>query len=82
MNDKVKIDTPIEIKDNSKERVAFDLMVKIAQAENKTAAAFSEPQRNRLYWLRLYNQCHRLVSWEGATPESVIKHSEAEINPD
>lgn len=60
MTETTSISNPIEIKDNSKERVAFDLMEKIATFERGSASTRSEEivsqQRNRNYWFKLYNQ--------------------------
>lgn len=61
MSEKMEIKNPIEIKDNSVERVAFDLMEKIAQAEHAKQDNFREPN-SREYYLKLYKQCHKIVS--------------------
>jgi len=61
MVDKTEISKPIEIKDNSVERVAFDLMEKIAYLENATSEGYIQPS-SREYFLKLYNQCHKVVS--------------------
>lgn len=60
MLDKTEISKPIEIKDNSVERVAFDLMEKIAYLENATNDGYLQPN-TREYFLKLYNQCHKVV---------------------
>ena len=61
MSDSITVTKPIEIKDNSIERVAFDLMEKIAQAEHAKQDNFREPN-SREYYLTLYRQCHKIVS--------------------
>ncbi|MDQ8937048.1 hypothetical protein [Acinetobacter rudis] len=61
MSDRMTINGPVDIKDNSTERVAFDLMQKIVDAE----IAYSEGKylkpSPREYYLKLYNQCHKVV---------------------
>ena len=68
MTDKTQITNPIEIKDNSKERVAFDLMEKIANYERGSGANLVQEvvtkQRSREYWLRLYNQCYKVIDYK------------------
>ncbi|WOE31966.1 MULTISPECIES: hypothetical protein [unclassified Acinetobacter] len=61
MVDKTEITRPIEIKDNSAERVAFDLMEKISILENHTGENYLKPN-TREYFLKLYKQCYRTVS--------------------
>jgi len=51
-NETVTLSGPISIKDNSKERVAFDLMSQISNHEPK-----DNPIKNRQYYLTLYTQC-------------------------
>lgn len=53
MADTVKVD----LEQNSKYRVAFDLMEKIASAENYK----KEGQSDREYYMRLYNECYAIV---------------------
>lgn len=66
MNDRTQITNPIEIKDNSKERVAYDLMEKIASYERSSGASLVQEvvlkQRSRAYWLKLYNQSYKVVN--------------------
>ncbi|MCH7381296.1 hypothetical protein [Acinetobacter higginsii] len=62
MVDKTEISKPIEIKDNSLERVAFDLMDKISQAETYYNNDKFKQENPREYYLKLYNQCHKTVS--------------------
>ena len=72
MVDKTEISNPIEIKDNSVERVAFDLMQKIGGAEMQNGR-FSNEQRSRDYWLKLYNQCHRTVYSQNANIKAILE---------
>ena len=65
MGDKFEIKNPIEIKDNSKERVAIDLMKFIGDEE------IERPNRDRRYWLVLYRQC--LKATYGSPLESILK---------
>ncbi|MDM1758175.1 hypothetical protein HX127_11450 [Acinetobacter sp. 256-1] len=62
MVDKTEITHPIEIKDNSIERVAFDLMEKIAADEQYFSKNDALKENPRDYYLKLYNQCHKTVS--------------------
>ncbi|MEN8266497.1 hypothetical protein ABFP00_05740 [Acinetobacter baumannii] len=61
MTDKVVLSGPLELKNNSEARVAYELMVLIANkeigftmAQNKNVA---EEQKSRNYWLKLYSKC-------------------------
>jgi len=65
MADDVKINGPVEIQSDSKERVAFDLMNKIADYDD------TGNQNNKKYWLGLYLQC--LKATNGSTLEYVLK---------
>lgn len=59
MADSMKIQGPVEVKDNSAERVAFDLMCVIDDHENP-AGLYDCPAKkrsNRLYYLGLYVEC-------------------------
>ena len=76
MVDSLNINGPVEIKDNSKERVAFDLMLRISNAENPSAVKFSKEQQTRLYWLKLYNQCIKVVSKPSLTSDDITKITE------
>jgi hypothetical protein len=58
MNGKISTNHPIEIKDNSKERVAFDLLEKIASYDSREKAEGMK----REYWLTLYHQCLKATS--------------------
>lgn len=72
MVDKTEISKPIEIKDNSIERVAFDLMEKIAIAESEKGF-LTKDQKKRDYWLKLYNQCHNVVDYKGIDIDKLLK---------
>ena len=62
MSDDITVSRPVEIKEKSVERVAFDLMEKISMAE-KTYSQDSEKKTNpREYYLKLYNQCLKVTS--------------------
>lgn len=62
MTDSVRIQGPVEIKGDSRERVAFDLMEKINKYNADTNIA-----KNEAYFFNLYRQCLRVV--EGKIPE-------------
>ncbi|WP_315075588.1 hypothetical protein [Acinetobacter guillouiae] len=66
MTEKTQIANPIEIKDNSKERIAFELMEKIANYERGSGAGLvsevAAKQRSRDYWFKLYNQSYKVVN--------------------
>lgn len=66
MVDNVSVSGPIEIKDNSLERVAFDLMSRIAHNESGHATdpnkEVRSAQKNRKYWLNLYSECLHVVN--------------------
>ncbi len=72
MTDKTEISKPIEIKDNSVERVALELMEKIAYSESRTENAGFKNPNPREYYLKLYNQCHKVVSWSGIDVKDVL----------
>lgn len=59
--------------DNSKERVAFDLMARIAEAERVLGINEAKKSNPREYYLKLYNQCHQVVSWNGVDVKGVLK---------
>lgn len=66
MTEKTQIANPIEIKDNPKERIAFELMEKIANYERGSGAGLVSEvvakQRSRDYWFKLYNQSYKVVN--------------------
>ncbi|WP_312969020.1 hypothetical protein [Acinetobacter gerneri] len=72
MSDSITVSRPIEIKDNSVERVAYDLMEKIAFAESKIETENFRKPNPREYYLKLYNQCHRTVSWSGVDIKDIL----------
>lgn len=59
MADSMKIQGPVEVKDNSAERVAFDLMCVIDNHENPAGLddCPAKKRSNRLYYLGLYVEC-------------------------
>ncbi len=61
MVDKTEISNAVTIKSDSADRVAFDLMKLIADAENQEGGYFAENQRNRSYWIKLYEQSKKIV---------------------
>ena len=63
MSGDTTITNPIEIKDNSKERVAFDLMEKISFFEHDNKEA---DQSKREYWLTLYRQCLKATYYQSS----------------
>lgn len=55
----VRVRGDVSVLNTSKERVAFDLMDRIA--------AFEEVKsKDRAYWIRLYCQCHMATNGYGA----------------
>lgn len=68
MSDDVRVSGPISINSDSKSRVAFDLMIFIANSER------DQPRQDRDYWLKLYNQCYKSAS--GHSLASVLKRDE------
>ncbi len=57
MPENVSINKPIEIKDNSIERVAFDLAMDITSVETSSFSRKEYSERYRKELLRLYDQC-------------------------
>ena len=72
MSEKTQITNPIEIKDNSTERVAFDLMEKIAYAESKRENGEFLKPNSREYYFKLYNQCLKVTSWSGIDIKDIL----------
>lgn len=72
MVDKTEISNLIQIKDNSIERVALDLMEKIGISEMHNGKLKNE-QKNRSYWLKLYNQCHRVVDYKDIDIDKLLE---------
>ena len=73
MVDKTEISKPIEIKDNSVERVAFDLMQKIVDAEISYGKGDYLKPTPREYFLKLYNQSHKVVSRTSVDIDLLLK---------
>lgn len=73
MSDKTEIKNPIQIKDNSIERVAFDLMQKIVDAEISHGEDDYLKPTPREYYLKLYNQCHKTVSRTSVDIDLLLK---------
>lgn len=67
MSDDMTISRPVEILNNSKERVAFDLMQIIHSRESRA----KQEHDDRKYWLILYHQCLNATSGYGL--ESILK---------
>lgn len=63
MADEMQIAGPIEIRDNSAERVAYELMRLISSKENPTHGSdcVAKKASNRLYYLNLYAECLNVV---------------------
>ena len=59
MADSMRIQGPVEVIDNSAERVAFDLMCVIDDHENPAGCDDCQAKKNsnRLYYLNLYADC-------------------------
>ncbi len=59
MVESLKVQGPIEVKDNSAERVAYDLMLVIANNENPSYNENCRAKKDsaRLYYLNLYVEC-------------------------
>ena len=72
MSDKTEIKNPIQIKDNSIERVAFDLMQKIVDAEISRGKDDYLKPTPREYFFKLYNQCHKVVGWSGVDVKKIL----------
>lgn len=66
MSNTLDVRGPIEIKDSTKERVAYDLMKIIDDYDQNT----QEAHKNKKYWLTLYRQC--LKATAGYTLESIL----------
>jgi hypothetical protein len=65
MAESLSVSGPVSIQSDCKQRVAFDLMDRIARAED------SAERKSRAYWLKLYTQCHDATS--GRNIESILK---------
>lgn len=65
-------ETNLDINENSKYRVAYQLMDKIDTAENGNNA----PKNPREYYLRLYRQCIKTAYRLGDSMEDILKEVE------
>lgn len=72
MSNSTTLSGPIEIKDNSIERVALELMQIISHSESVVDKEKFRKPNPREYYLKLYNQCHRVVSWNGVDIKDVL----------
>ncbi|WP_180113403.1 hypothetical protein [Acinetobacter sp. YH12073] len=72
MADRMEISKPIEIKDNSIERIAFDLMEKISQSESYYNLDEQKQKNPREYFLKLYNQCYKVVDYKGVDIDKLL----------
>ena len=73
MADSMKIQGPVEVKHNSAERVAFDLMNIISANENPEGLDDShcraKKNSSRLYYLNLYVECIEAVKYQQVPAE-------------
>lgn len=72
MSDSIRVSSPVEVKDKSVERVAFDLMEKIAYAESKRENVEFLKPNSREYYLKLYNQCLKVTSWSEVDIKDIL----------
>lgn len=56
MSDPTQVSGPVEVRAGSRERVAYDLMSRIAGHEAK-----EQHPKTREYWLKLYAQCYEVT---------------------
>lgn len=75
MSNSTTVSGPIEIKDKSVERVALELMQIISESERVADKEKFRKPNSREYYLKLYNQCHRVVSWSGVDVKDVLQES-------
>ena len=62
----MKVTSPINVVSDSKQRVAFDLALKIADH-----SGLSFEQKDKKFWFTLYRQCHKAAS--GYELEQILK---------
>lgn len=62
MAEDVRVSGPVAVQSDSRERVALELMARIANTENSSETS------KREYWLKLYTQCYK------ATHGYAMKH--------
>jgi hypothetical protein len=67
MAESVNVSGPIDIRSDSRQRVAYDLMDKISRYEEGR----DNDKKRRDYWLTLYNQCYKAAS--GSSLQSTLK---------
>lgn len=67
MADPLNIRGPVHVVSDSKERVAYDLMIRISQSESDPTNTGQALKRDRTYWLTLYEQAYQVVSGNPAT---------------
>lgn len=63
---RIDVTSPVTIESDSKQRVAFNLALKI---DDHSGLEFE--QKDRKYWLTLYRQCHKAVN--GQSLEGILK---------
>ncbi len=68
MSDNTSINGPVTIKENSRERVAFDLMMQIISQDTR----YDNEANDRKYWLTLYRQCLKATAGV-VNLESILK---------
>ncbi|AMW78620.1 hypothetical protein AMD27_06795 [Acinetobacter sp. TGL-Y2] len=73
MVDKTEISKPIEIKDNSVERIAYELMLKISENEHISDKAKHHKPSVREYYLNLYNQCYKVVDYKDVNISKLLE---------
>lgn len=66
MSDSTRISGPVNVQSDSRQRVAYDLMERIAGWD----AGKDQEKRSRDYWLRLYSQCYSVV--DGGSAEHAL----------
>lgn len=66
MAEKIEVSSPVAIASDSKQRVAFELAVKISDH-----SGIDYDKKDKKYWLSLYRQCYKAVS--GNSLEHILK---------
>ena len=56
----IRVTSPVEVQNDTKSRVAFDLMDHISRREDGKDAE----KKTRDYWLTLYAQCYKAANGE------------------
>lgn len=64
MADRISVTGPIDVQSDSKERVAYDLMIRVMQSE-------SDVKRDREYFFKLFEQSLSIV--QGGSATKVLK---------